>query len=103
MNIHRGSDFTEFLIEEGLTNTDQPMTLRAAIKEGLSLLDFAIVTELQTSAPLSRSEIEQLTGASEPTVRRATIRLRERGMIATDRKHPVGGPQKREARYFLTP
>ena len=26
MNQHRGSDFNEFLIEQGLTNTDQPMT-----------------------------------------------------------------------------
>ena len=26
MNKHRGSDFNEFLIEQGLTNTDQPMT-----------------------------------------------------------------------------
>jgi predicted transcriptional regulator len=77
------------------------MTIRAAIKEGLSLLDFAIVTALQTSPPMSRSEMEQVTGASEPTIRRATIRLRERGMIATDRKHPVGGPNRREARYFL--
>ena len=26
MNQHRGSDFNQFLIEQGLTNTDQPMT-----------------------------------------------------------------------------
>ena len=26
MNKHRGSDFNEFLIEQGLTNTNQPMT-----------------------------------------------------------------------------
>lgn len=26
MNIHRGSDFNDFMIEQGLTNTDQPMT-----------------------------------------------------------------------------
>lgn len=26
MNKHRGSDFANFLIEQGLTNTDQPMT-----------------------------------------------------------------------------
>ena len=26
MNKHRGSDFNEFMIEEGLTNTNQPMT-----------------------------------------------------------------------------
>tara|TARA_R110000868_G_scaffold255380_1_gene511990 strand:+ start:744 stop:1109 length:366 start_codon:yes stop_codon:yes gene_type:complete len=26
MNKHRGSDFNEFLIEQGLTNTDHPMT-----------------------------------------------------------------------------
>jgi hypothetical protein len=25
-NPHRGSDFAEFMIEQGLTNTDQPMT-----------------------------------------------------------------------------
>jgi DNA-binding MarR family transcriptional regulator len=78
------------------------MTIRTAIREGLTLLDFAIVTALETSPPMSRSEMEQLTGASAATVSRATVRLRERGLIATDRKHPVGGPKKREARYFLT-
>jgi len=79
------------------------VNIRAAIKEGLTLLDFAIIGELEKwNTPLSRSSLETLTGASEPTIRRATIRLRERGMIATDRKHPVGGPKRREARYFLT-
>lgn len=78
------------------------MTIRTAIKEGLSLLDYAIIRELEISPSMSRSEMEKLTGASEPTIRRATVRLRERGMVATDRKHPVGGPKKREARYFLT-
>lgn len=77
------------------------MTIRAAINEGLSLLDYAIVRELEMRPPMSRSEMEKLTGASEPTIRRATIRLRQRGMIATDRKHPVGGAKRREARYFL--
>lgn len=78
------------------------MTIRTAIKEGLSLLDYAIVRELEISPSMSRSEMEKLTGASESTVRRATVRLRERGMVATDRKHPVGGAKHREARYFLT-
>lgn len=74
---------------------------KEALKEGLSLLDYAILVALQTRPNLSRSEMETITGMSEATVRRATIRLRERKFIASDRAHPVGGAKHREARYFL--
>ena len=77
------------------------LVLRAALKEEYTLLDFAIILALREHPTLSRSEMEGITGVSESTIRRATIRLRERGAIASDRKHPVGGPLKREARYFL--
>lgn len=80
----------------------KPITLRAALREGLSLLDYAILLVLSSKSNLSRSDMESLTGMGESAVRRSTIRLRERGMIASDRKHPIGGAKKREARYSLT-
>jgi Fic family protein len=73
---------------------------KTAIKEGFTLLDYVILVALQTRPNLSRSEMETITGVSEATVRRATIRLREKKYIASDRSHPIGGAKHREARYF---
>lgn len=75
---------------------------KTALRDGLTLLDYVILDALHKHPTLSRSEMETISGMSEATVRRATIRLRERKLIVTDRKHPVGGAKHREARYFLT-
>lgn len=77
--------------------------LRAALRGGYTLLDFAILHALAERKLMTRAELETATGASESAVHRATVRLRERGDIKNDRKHPIGGNANRAARYFLTP
>ena len=49
MNIHRGSDFNEFLIEQGLTNTDQPMTPTPRTDAAEIVQTFANQPDLRTS------------------------------------------------------
>lgn len=80
-----------------------PAAIPRAIKIGLTLRDYAVLLALvhNSPTPMSRQDIEAVTGLDPAVVSRSTERLVGLNMISRDKKHPVGGNTRRAAKYSL--
>lgn len=78
-----------------------PHAISRAVTQGLTLRDYAVLLALVSNprTPMTRQDIEEVTGLHPAVVSRSTKRLVELGMISRDKNHPVGGSLRRAAKY----
>lgn len=80
-----------------------PTAITQAITQGITLRDYAVLVALVTNAntPMTRQDLEGVTGLGESVVRCSTKRLVAMELISRDKKHEVGGSRRRAAKYLI--
>jgi predicted transcriptional regulator len=79
-----------------------PKQIERAIEMGLSLRDYALlVTMISNNKPLTRQEMEELTGFDASVIIRSTEKLSKLNIIYPDKKPVVGGSKDRAAKYSV--
>lgn len=76
--------------------------LKAALAQGRTLGDYAVLQALAVNAkPMTRQDLEQVTGMLENAVRLTTDRLIRLDLIQRDKTPQKGGGTKNAAKYTL--
>jgi len=80
-----------------------PQDIVQCIVTGLTLRDYAVIQAFvrNREIQMTRQDIEEVTGLDKSVVLRSTQRLVGLRLITRNKRHEVGGPHHRAAKYFL--